>query len=181
MRTINLCMGRGTEGVSHCVMAATSIVNGEAFSDDPQCTCPTIRKALMRVNDSCPTDAIRNRLLGHLPWIIIGTRSEGLSIPVKRAKLFAEYATHAAAASTSDAATDAATYATAVAATCVTDAATYSAAAVDHLSHTAIGNDAWEKSMKKFIDFIEQVIVPVYSTTPIEPGCNIDKLVTEEV
>ena len=135
MQVIRLCKGTGEEGKSHCVMAATSIVSGEEFSDSPSCVCPAITRALIIINDRCPSDAIRERLLGHLPWLIIGTRSADLAVSVRRAQMFAEYADAA------DAAAAAAAYA---------------------------ADAAWEASMKGFIDFIENEIIPVHTTMPIE-------------
>ncbi len=109
MQIIRLCQGLGTEGTSHCVMAATSIVAGEAFTDLPVCVCPTITRALIAINDACPSNKIRERLLGHLPWLIIGTRSDNIGIQVVRAKKFDAYAADADAADAADA--DAAAYA----------------------------------------------------------------------
>ena len=52
---------------------------------------------MIAVNDACPTDEIRERLLGHLPWLIIGTATSDKTKLVKRAQLFAEYANAKAA------------------------------------------------------------------------------------
>ena len=75
MKTIKLCYGIGTEGDSHCVMAATSIVAGEPFTDRPECVCSVITGLLIEINDMCD-DSYREELLGHLPWLIIGTRGD---------------------------------------------------------------------------------------------------------
>jgi hypothetical protein len=204
MRTIKLCHGIGKEGQSHCVMAATSIVAEEPFSSHPKCVCPRITTALIITNDKCPTNAIRERLLGHLPWLIIGTKGN-IHHEVKREQLFAEYAKICAntAITITDASADAADVAAAdvaaVAAyvayadTAGADSAAIAAYAdaavaayVAYAAATAVANTidtnivrhkVWEQEMKKFIDFIEEEIIPVYTTMPIEPNYNIERLI----
>jgi hypothetical protein len=221
MQTIRLCKGRGTESKSHCVMAATSIVADEKFSEHPVCVCPTITKVLIIVNDRCPSDEIRERLLGHLPWLIIGTRSTDNKVLVNRTKAFVRYAeitaanaanvaraaaaravdanayyaaraavaaaraavAHATAAAAigAAAATRAAdTAITAIAAVAAADAAAAATRAADAAAVTAanaINSPVWETEMKKFIDFIEEEIIPMYTTMTVEPACNIEKLI----
>jgi hypothetical protein len=111
---------------------------------------------------------------------------------VKRAELFAAYATEKAtepakssawswlAVRSAEAATEvakmsamAAEWAAAVVAR---EAAEWAAAVAREAAEVA--HNDWEAEMKKFIDFIEQEIIPVYTTMPVEPGCNIDKLIT---
>jgi hypothetical protein len=162
-------------------MAATSIVAGEQFTDSPECVCPTITSALIQVNDACPTNEIRERLLGHLPWMIIGTRGDTSHL-VKRAELFAAYATESAAESA--AAAKSAEWASAAAKSAEWASAEWwaaraaRAAAEAAEAREASRCNAWEAEMKKFINFIEQEIIPVYTTMPVEPGCNVDKLIT---
>ena len=190
----------GIEGQSHCVMAATSIVAGEAFSDAPECVCPTIRAALIQVNDSCPSDQVREKLLSHLPWLIIGTKSSDQSVLVERAKRFDAYAADAAAARddaraaarAANAADAAARAANAAANAAYADAhAAHAAYADAHAAnaaasaayadaHAAYARAAWEATMRKFIEFIETDIIPVYTTMPIEPGMHLEKLVTHD-
>jgi hypothetical protein len=191
MKTIRLCKGRGDEGTSHCVMAATSIVAGEDFSDKPSCVCPTITKALILTNDRCPTDEIRERLLGHLPWLIIGTKGP-TEVMVERAQLFAGYAAGSAAnadtwaananayAACAAACADAAAKAAAWDAADAAGSAAYAAANAANAAYAA-GRDAWETSTKRFIDFLEQKIIPVHTTMPVEPGYRLECLVTGEV
>ena len=88
---IKLCKGVGEEGKSHCVMAATSIVAGEEFTDRPHCVCPVITACLIRMNDSFDDDQARDECLSHLPWLIIGTRGRADSM-IKRAFLFVSWA-----------------------------------------------------------------------------------------
>ncbi|HIG16768.1 MAG TPA: hypothetical protein EYQ31_05475 [Candidatus Handelsmanbacteria bacterium] len=54
-------------------------------------------------------------------------------------------------------------------------------AAIVNLKNNLKSGRKWEDEVKKFIDFIESEIIPVYTTMPIEPGFAIDKLATEEV
>ena len=171
MKTIKLCKGKGKLGTSHCVMAATSIVAGEPFSDRPHCVCPTITAALVVVNDACPTDEIRERLLGHLPWLIIGTRGS-LDAVVRRAQMFAEAMAAKTAVRTE---AGAAAEARAAARTAARTAAV-EAMAVEAAEAMA----AWEKSMKHFIDFIESEIIPVYTTMPIEPSYDFENLIVKQ-
>ena len=92
MKVIRLCGGVGEQGKSHCVMAATSIVAGEPFSDTPVCVCPTITRCLISLNDLYGSNnAAREAALGHLPWLIIGTRG-GLDVMIRRAFMFADFA-----------------------------------------------------------------------------------------
>jgi len=92
MQTIRLTRGLGEEGKKHCVMAATSIVAEEEFTDKPKCVCPTITAALIELNDSYGDDDVaREEALGHLPWIIIGTRGDR-NHERERAFLFADWA-----------------------------------------------------------------------------------------
>ena len=97
MRVIRLCEGKGTLGKSHCVMAATSIVAGEEFSDAPECVCPTIRSLLITLNDSYGSNNdLREQHLSHLPWLIIGTRGT-ITHQVTRCHLLAHWAITTAA------------------------------------------------------------------------------------
>ena len=159
MQVIRLCDGVGEEGQSHCVMAATSIVAGESFSDKPECVCPTITRCLISLNDSYGGDnAAREAALSHLPWLIIGTRGD-VQVMVRRAFMFADFAvrhvagidvepivdrdtakaaTRAAAAAARAAATKAAAYAAAYAA----DAATRAANSADYPYAAAKAADA---------------------------------------
>ena len=239
MRTIRLCRGRGEEGHSHCVMAATSIVAGEDFSDRPSCVCPTIASALIVVNDSCPNES-RERLLAHLPWLIIGTRSSDISVAIERAQRFAAWAESAAktaaeraaersaeraaanAAKTAEesaewaakwvesaaewaeesawlAAETAAEWAESAeesawaAAKWVESAAEWAESAAERSAERAATNAAktaaewawaeraaeWEKSMKRFIDFIEEEIIPLYWEGAREP--DYSGLITQEL
>lgn len=107
---VKLCRGIGTEGKSHCVMAATAMLNYGVFTDRPSCVDPVITDVLITLNDygyfadpwtlieglnfidnkvvpgfsigqlgeDCPQE--RDQELGHLPWIIIGTRHAMLQI-----------------------------------------------------------------------------------------------------
>lgn len=45
MRTIKLCHGMGVKGESHCVMAATSVIAGEGFTDHPGFVCPVAQRS----------------------------------------------------------------------------------------------------------------------------------------
>lgn len=96
---IRLCEGIGVEGHSHCVMAATSIVAGESFSDRPTCVSPVITSLLRSVNDSFPAgedgDRQREQTLGHLPWLIIGTRGS-MQHEAQRSQIAARFATRCA-------------------------------------------------------------------------------------
>lgn len=81
---VKLCQGIGELGKSHCVMAATALLNGEEFSDRPECVSPAITGTLISLNDFYYNDVngedeknrdpARDTELGHLPWVIIGTR-----------------------------------------------------------------------------------------------------------
>lgn len=78
---VKLCSGIGELGKSHCVMAATALLNGEEFSDRPECVSPAITGTLIALNDGYygndneeDRDPARDAELGHLPWVIIGTR-----------------------------------------------------------------------------------------------------------
>lgn len=157
MRTIRLCAGPGKPGESHCVMAATSIVAGEEFTDQPKCVCPTITHVLVLLNDACPSDEVRDRLLGHLPWLIIGT-SGTWHHAERRAELFSGYV---------DATMDGdgmSVFTSRQVARKVLDAAESA--------------ESWEKVVKLFVDFIESDIIPVYTTMPVEPGYRIENLIT---
>ena len=240
MKTIRLCYGPGEEGVSHCVMTATSIVAGEPFTDRPDCVCPTISAFLIKINDSygvCNTE--RERDLSHLPWVIIGTNGD-LRSKVDRANLFAKYAADAAdavkyaaadadakyvaadaaavakcaAADAADAAADAVAAAVAAVAAAnagynakyaakyaavaaddadaaakyaadaaanadaATDAVAAVAAAVAAANADAVAADIF-KWRRKAIEFLEEEIIPVYTTMTIEPEYNIHKLITK--
>ena len=60
------------------------------ISDTPQCVCPTIMSALTYLNDSYGDDDVaRKKAIGHLPWLIIGTRGERKH-ELERAFLFAD-------------------------------------------------------------------------------------------
>ena len=194
MQTIKLCRGMGEMGVSHCVMAATSIVAGESCSDKPASVCPKIAAALRVINDRCPNDAMREQLLGHLPWLIIGTRGT-LGDQIERAFRFAAAVAGTGAGAAAGAAAVAG--ARAAAAACAVDADPADPAAVDAAraaayaavdaadaaaraaAYAAVDADAeWELCVKKFIDFIESDIIPVYHTMPVEPGFRIEELIT---
>lgn len=58
-----------------CVMEAVAYVAGEEWSDHPQCACPIITNAAIRLNDSISWDAQRDALLRPLIPLLIGTRS----------------------------------------------------------------------------------------------------------
>lgn len=58
-----------------CVMEAVAYVAGEEWSDHPQCACPIITNAAIRLNDSINWDAQRDALLRPLIPLLIGTRS----------------------------------------------------------------------------------------------------------
>lgn len=162
--------------MSHCVMAATSLLNDEEFCDQPRCVCPTIARALIVVNDACPTDEIRERLLGHLPWLIIGTRGKICHL-IRRAERFLAYAPGTSFITNFN------VYDNFFALKCAAGHAAADAAmqAVHDAGHFAriepSRPDAWEMSMKRFIDFIETEIIPVYSTMPVEPGFRLEKLI----
>lgn len=49
---VKLCRGKGHEGQSHCVMAATAMLNGESFTDRPICVDGVITEMLIVINDS---------------------------------------------------------------------------------------------------------------------------------
>jgi len=99
---VKLCKGIGVEGKSHCVMAATALLNGEEFTDTPVCVSPVITGTLMSINDEfyCDdsslhsNDQSRDAELGEFPWLIIGTREpntrEGFEILCDRSKRLLE-------------------------------------------------------------------------------------------
>lgn len=64
-----------TEKDAMCVMEAVAYVAGEEWSDHPQCACPIITNAAIRLNDSICWDAQRDALLRPLIPLLIGTRS----------------------------------------------------------------------------------------------------------
>lgn len=78
---VKLCSGLGKLGESHCVMAATALLNGEEFTDTPECVSPAIAGMLISLNDRYydpvdSNDPERDLELGGLPWLIIGTREQ---------------------------------------------------------------------------------------------------------
>ena len=77
-------------GHEMCVMEAVAYVAGEAWSDQPQCSCPVITAFMVSWNDSLPNDAERDRLLKNLIPEIIGTRATK-SVETKRATLAADW------------------------------------------------------------------------------------------
>ena len=194
MKTIRLTKGLGKKGKSHCVMAATSIVAGEEFTDRPKCVCPTITGALIVLNDSFGDDDVaREEALGHLPWIIIGTRGDR-NHEQKRAFLFADWAVREccgiecepitdretaqdAANAAAHANSGVAKYAAVYAADATVDAAyaaAYAAAAADRAVHAAnIANRRQDLN-----DYIESTIIPVHTTMKVEPGFRAERLIT---
>jgi len=56
-----------------CVMEAAAWMAGEAWSDAPECVCPTIGAFMRSWNDSLPDDGTRGRLLKPLLPPIIDT------------------------------------------------------------------------------------------------------------
>ena len=183
MKTIRLTKGLGEKGKSHCVMAATSIVAEEPFTDKPSCVCTTITSALIYLNDSYgDDDAARELALGHFPWIIIGTNGT-VEHKLKRMFLFADWAVktcgikcdpivdHVTARA---AAAYAANAATANAAAAATAYAAYAANAANAAARVATIMDKRDE----FIAYIESVIIPVYTTMPIERGFRMDQLTT---
>lgn len=122
---VKLCRGKGKEGQSHCVMAATSMLNDEKFTDRPVCVDTVITELLIVLNDTaymskgpelypastfqfhpkkgfvatttntlvntghdCPDE--RDQELGHLPWVIIGTRG-GFRVTLQRYSAVMDY------------------------------------------------------------------------------------------
>ena len=194
---IRLCHGIGEEGVSHCVMAATSIVAGEKFSDRPSCVCPTIRSALINLNDSYGDDnESREAALGHLPWLIIGTRGD-VDVANRRAFMFADFAvrqicgiacrpivdcdTAVAAHAAADAADATAARAAARAARAAHAAADAAAVVAARAARAAVvAADAADAAdwREKLVAFIESDIIPVHTTMVVEPGHRIEELIT---
>jgi len=194
-------------------MAATSIVAEEEFTDRPECVCLSITAALISLNESYGDDDVaREEALGHLPWLIIGTRGDR-NHELERAFLFADWAVreccgiecepitdrktalvaadlaqavvyaadtarvaaykdynvnaYYAHASRAKAATDAAHAARAVArAFYIVDVAQATACAAKHANRR-----------QDLITYIESIIIPVYTTMPIEPGFRNECLV----
>jgi len=149
MKTIRLCRGKGIQGKSHCVMAATSIVAGEPFSDDPKCVCKCITSLLITLNDSYYTDATREKDLSHLPWLIIGTNG-GLEVAYKRADLIKEWAK---------------------------ENLKISCEGVDFYNQL-VNAANYEGKRQELINFIEKVLIPVHTTMTIEPGYRQELLIT---
>ena len=176
MRTIKLCRGLGIEGKSHCVMAATSIVAGENFTDRPKCVSPVITGCLISLNDVIVGDNVRERLLSHLPWVIIGTNDNKVSTESKRLTLLMEYLDNS--------------YGLSRELKSSVDNLLCSISMYKFL--TNIGekfykrarNISWQYHVRNnsrsesFAKFIEEGLVPVYSSMPIEPGYNSEKLIT---
>ena len=204
MQTIRLTKGVGKKGESHCVMAATSIVANEKFTDHPQCVCPTITSALISLNDSYgDDDAARGEALGHLPWFIIGTRGD-YNHELERAFLFADWAvrvccgiecepitdkeTALAAADAADAADAArAVYAANAAANAAAAAvraanAARAAAAANAAANAAAANAAdaaiHANRRQDLIAYIESTIIPVHTTMPVERGFRNECLIS---
>lgn len=91
---VKLTGGRGVEGESHCVMAATSMLNGEGFHEYPKCVSKNITTLCVNLNDLACNDKNRQEILGDLPWEIIGTNpfmdenlSEGEANKIERERL----------------------------------------------------------------------------------------------
>jgi len=75
MKPFYLSYGAHTEDSDElCLMEAVARVAGEKHTDTPKCACPVITYWGILTNDSCDND-IRQRLLGDLPWRIVGTRN----------------------------------------------------------------------------------------------------------
>jgi len=205
MQTIRLTSGLGKKGTSHCVMAATSIVAEEEFTDKPKCVCPTITSALIFLNESYDDDVEREEALGHLPWLIIGTRGDR-NHERERAFLFADWAVreccgiecepitdretaldaHVVAVRIANAAfAPGAVYPDdAVAATEAAYAASYATRAtraIDiYASAASAAADAAKHANRRqdLITYIESIIIPVYTTMPIEPGFRNECLIS---
>ena len=178
MKTIRLTKGLGENGKSHCVMAATSIVAEEPFTDKPKCVCPTITFALICLNDSYEYDTTRELALGHLPWIIIGTRGT-LEHELKRAFLFADWAVRVCYKIECEPIIDQKTAYAAAAYSAVTDAHAAARAAARDAAASAAANAAILFGRQQdLIAYIESTIIPVYTTMPVEQGFRIDQLIT---
>ena len=194
MRTIKLCQGKGKLGESHCVMAATSIVAEESFSDEPKCVDDIITTILIHINDSL-SDNVRDELLSHLPWVIIGTRdtrdvTSAAKTRTKRRLLLYKYMQENYGYKGS-----------AVVDTVIrffieqhNEISDEEIKALEFLQNKLKGGKEWTRyielvkkskrildkhknKVKHLVDFIENKLVPVYTTMPIEPAYNIDKLV----
>ena len=193
MQTIRLTKGLGKEGKKHCVMAATSIVADEKFTDRPKCVCPVITSALIELNDSFGDDDFaREEALGHLPWLIIGTRGD-FEHERERAFLFADWAVRVCCGIDCEPITDRETARAAVDlvhAAHATSYATYGAADAAHaadVNATAqaahfTARAAWGANRRQdLIAYIELIIIPIYTTMKVEPGFRNEYLITEEI
>ena len=199
MRTIKLCRGMGQLGHSHCVMAATSIVAGEGFTARPTCVDSLITNVLTSLNDAL-SDNIRDKLLSHLPWIIIGTAckeddEKKLDVFNTRSKLLDKYIKKYYSgnylcksntlifieANSAFNRIDLEEY-LALNRDLMKLSPNQFASATERMKNLSIKArfilDKNEDKVKHFVDFIENELVPVYTTMPIEPEYNIEKLVT---
>src|SRR6266850_1194287 len=74
-----------------CAMEAVAWLAGEPHSDRPQCACPVISKAMIRLNDRIGDDEMRTELLRPLLPKIIGTRA-AREVMIKRGFIAADFA-----------------------------------------------------------------------------------------
>ena len=74
-----------------CFNEAAAWLAGEKHSDAPDCVCPVIRAATMRLNDRIKDDALRTELLRPLLVKAIGTRSTR-EVMIKRGFIAADFA-----------------------------------------------------------------------------------------
>ena len=73
----------------YCLMEAVAFVNGEPWTDHPECACPVLSAYGRALNDAMP-DEQRQRLIPYIP-LLIGTRSN-LEVEQQRAFILADLA-----------------------------------------------------------------------------------------
>ena len=73
----------------YCLMEAVAFVNGDPWTDHPECACPVLSAYGRAWNDAMP-DEQRQRLIPYIP-LLIGTRSN-LEVEQQRAFILADLA-----------------------------------------------------------------------------------------
>ena len=73
----------------YCLMEAVAFVNGDPWTDHPECACPVLSAYGRALNDAMP-DEQRQRLIPYIP-LLIGTRSN-LEVEQQRAFILADLA-----------------------------------------------------------------------------------------
>ena len=94
MKFIKLSRGNHKQGLGvGCAMEAVSALNGEMWTDQPECVDPVIGAFVRGVNDAMPDDQTRAKYLSPRLIYMIGTRGT-LNDSIQRAYIVADFAIH---------------------------------------------------------------------------------------